>query len=255
MLDFIKSIAFEAGSIALRERERLNPENIHSKSSPKDIVTDVDLMIEKYIVSSIKKKFPAHDVYGEETGKNYSGSEYCWIIDPIDGTASYVHQTAFFSISIALHKDGEPVAGAVYAPVLEELFLAEKGGGAFLNGERIKVSSQDNIALAMAATGFACLRSGFPENNLKYFPRIAADVSEIRRCGSAALDLAYVACARYDAFWEIGLNIYDVAAGVLLIKEAGGSVTDLSGGTEFPGHGLVASNGLLQNKFLSYFKS
>lgn len=254
MIEFIKKIAEEAGNIALAEMRKINPSDIKKKGNEKDLVTAVDLMVEKRIVSRIKERFPEHDIYGEESGKTLRGSEFCWVIDPIDGTVSYIHQTASFSVSIALQKNGENIAGVVFAPKLGELFWAEKGKGAFLNGDSIHVSGRERLAESLVATGFACLRAGLKENNLKYLNRILPDICDIRRDGSAALDLAYVACGRYDAFWEMSLNLYDIAAGVLLVEEAGGRVTDMSGGNIFPEKGLLASNGLIHEKLMSYFE-
>lgn len=256
MIDFIKDIAEEAGDIALAEMDKIDSAGIKKKGdqNEKDLVTAVDLIVEKKIVSRIKERFPDHDIYGEESGKTAKGSEFCWIIDPIDGTVSYIHQTASFSISIALQHQDEIVAGAVFAPKLGELFWAEKGKGAFLNGKKISVSGRGRLAESLAATGFACLRAGLKENNLKYLNKILPDICDIRRDGSAALDLAYVACGRYDAFWEMSLNLYDIAAGILLVGEAGGCVSDMSGGCSFPEKGLLASNGLIHEKLMSYFE-
>ena len=254
MIEFIKEIARQAGATALDEMKRLDASRVHAKGTDKDMVTEVDRMIEDQLIAAIHGRFPEHDIYGEETGRSGSGSEFCWIIDPIDGTTSYIHQTPYFSISIGLQRNGENIAGTVYAPKLGELFWAEKGRGAFLNGERIRVSPRNVLGQSLVATGFACIRAGLKENNLKYFTRIMPDIRDIRRCGSAAVDLAYVACGRYDGFWEMSLNIYDVAAGVLLVEEAGGTVSDMSGGKSFPEQGIVASNGLIHDKFLSYFK-
>lgn len=255
MIEFIKDIAEEAGNIALAEMKKINPSDIKRKGdqNEKDLVTAVDLMVEKKIVSRIKERFPDHDIYGEESGKTAKGSEFCWIIDPIDGTVSYIHQTASFSVSIALQHKGEIIAGSVFAPKLGELFWAEKGKGAFLNGEKIRVSGRERLAESLVATGFACLRAGLKENNLKYLNKILPDICDIRRDGSAALDLAYVASGRYDAFWEMSLNLYDIAAGILLVEEAGGRVSDMSGSRAFPEKGLLVSNGLIHEKLMTYF--
>lgn len=256
MIDFIKDIAEEAGNIALSEMDKIDSASIKKKGNrnEKDLVTAADLMIENKIISRIKEKFPDHDIYGEESGKTVKGSEFCWIIDPIDGTVSYIHQTASFSVSIALQHKGEIVAGAVFAPKLGELFCAEKDKGAFLNDKKIRVSGRGRLAESLVATGFACLRAGLKENNLKYLNKILPDVCDIRRDGSAALDLAYVACGRYDAFWEMSLNLYDIAAGLLLVEEAGGCVSDMSGGNRFPEKGLLASNRLIHEKLMTYFE-
>lgn len=250
VMDFMRETALEAGALALREQGRLEPGRIHSKASVKDVVTDADLMVEKLVVEGIRDRFPEHDILGEETGASRKGGEYCWAVDPIDGTASYARGTPFFSVSIALMRNGESVAGAVFAPRLDELFLAERGAGAFLNGKKVSVSTRDDLRLAMLGTGFGSFRGGDDDDCLRRFARVVPEVSEVRRCGSAALELAYVACGRYEGFWETGLKLYDVAAGVVLVTEAGGRVSDLLGGGDFPAKGTVASNGLLHDRLL-----
>lgn len=245
MLDFIARIALEAGNIALSERENMSDSAIHYKND-KDIVTDVDRKIENFIVREIQKTYPEHGILGEEHGRSgNSDSEYLWVIDPIDGTTSYAHGQFYYSVSIALLKNSKPILAAVYAPRLNENFTAALGKGAFLNGKRIYVSKRDKLINSVLATGFACLRAGMEDNNLPAFNRIVPKLRGIRRCGSAALDMANVACGRFEGFWERNLNLYDIAAGDLIVREAGGMVTDFHDGSDYPAHGTLATNGLV----------
>jgi len=216
----------QAGEISLQYRDKLSDLKV-SRKTPKDLVTEADVAVEKYIVGRIKEAYPEHAILGEESGE-HSGNEYRWIIDPIDGTTSFVHHQPFYAVSIALEKAGELILAAVNAPVLGELFQGQKGGGATLNGQQIHVSQSQSISESVLATGFACLRSDLVHNNLPYFNRIAPVARGIRRFGSAAIDMCYVAAGRTDGFWELNLHIYDVAAGILILNEAGGRVTDFS---------------------------
>jgi myo-inositol-1(or 4)-monophosphatase len=205
--------------------------------------------VEHYLIEQIKQRYPDHAIVGEETG-THQGSEYRWIIDPIDGTGSFVHDLPYYSTSIALEHAGELVLAAVYAPVLGELFMAEKGRGATLNDKPIRVSDCDTLSeAAMLGTGFACLRNDLEHNNLPYFAAIAPKIRGIRRLGTCAIDLSYVACGRFDAFWELGLKIYDISAGMLILTEAGGTVTDFSGTStdNLPGE-ILATNGTLHKE-------
>lgn len=252
MLDFLKETILEAGDICVKASTHLDSVNVDYKSD-KDLVTEIDTNVENFLIHRILDQYPDHSVWGEETGKQSTASEYCWIIDPIDGTTSFYHGQPYFSISIALQKNNETIMGGVYAPVLNHLFLAQKKQGAFLNHVPIKVSSTDRLVNAVFATGFACLRAGLPHNNLIYFNRIMPQIRDIRRYGSAALDLCYVACGKLDGFWEINLNAYDVAAGVLIVQEAGGIVCDLNGFDQYPQHGILAANPELKDRLLSNF--
>ncbi len=250
-VEFIKKLAWEAGEICLQEAALITSENLHFKSE-RDLVTSVDTKVEEHIVESIKKRFPDHDLIGEETGVSRHGSGHCWIIDPIDGTVSYFHGQPYYSVSIAYQLEGKTRAGAVYAPALGQMFTAEYGKGAWLNNRtRLHVSQTDTLINAVMATGFACLRAGRERNNLYYLNKILPQIRDIRRCGSAAIDLAYVAAGKFDAFWEMDLNLYDIAAGVLLVEEAGGRVTDMQGSDNYPHSGVVASNGYLARDLLS----
>jgi len=251
MIEFIKKIAWEAGEICLQESASITSENLRFKSE-RDLVTSVDTKVEDYIVESIKKRFPDHGLIGEETGESKRGSEHCWIIDPIDGTVSYFHGQPYYSVSIAYQRGGETQAGVVYAPALGQMFTAVREKGAWLNNQtRLHVSKTNSLINALMATGFACLRAGRKPNNLYYLNKILPQIRDIRRCGSAAVDLAYVAAGKVDAFWEMDLNLYDIAAGVLLVEEAGGSVTDMQGKENYPHSGIVASNGYLSKDLLA----
>ena len=216
--------------------------------SEKDFVTEADIAVENYLIEQIKQAWPDHSILAEETGAQ-SGSDWRWVIDPIDGTASFMHNLPYYSISIALEHKGAPVLAAVNAPALGELFFAEKGNGATLNGKPIHVSDCDTLTDAMLATGFACLRHNLAHNNLPYFNALAPRIRDIRRHGSAAIDLAYVACGRFDGYWELNLNAYDVAAGMLICTEAGGRVTDFSGHrTDNLPREILATNGKLHDE-------
>ena len=251
MIDFIKHHITVAGSICLKHQDSLDSADIELKS-PKDLVTVVDREVENYLVEQILEKYPDHDIIREEGEDILNGGKHCWIIDPVDGTTSYVHGQPYYSISIALQEEGEIVAGAVYAPALAQLFYAAGGTGAFLNDEPIAVSGCSRLSSSVLATGFACLRSGHENNNLKYFNRLMPLIRDVRRCGSAALDMAYVAAGKYDGFWELNLNLYDISAGVILVKEAGGAVCDFQGGHQFPEKGIVATNGRITKELLSF---
>ena len=250
-LDFIRSLAEEAGEMAMQSRKTLSSKAIEFKSD-KDIVTEVDKAVETFIVGELAKAFPEHATYGEEFGKSAKAAkaEYCWIIDPIDGTTSFVHGQPFYSVSIALHRKGVPVLAAVCAPRLGETFCAQKGMGAFVNGERLQVSKRDKLISSVLSTGFACLRSDLEENNLAAFTRIVPKLRGVRRYGSAAIDMAFVAAGRLEGFWEMNLKIYDIAAGELLVTEAGGRVCDFNGGSDYPKAGTLATNGLIDSELL-----
>jgi myo-inositol-1(or 4)-monophosphatase len=244
MHEFLKNTIVRAGEICLAEQGGITPKDLEFKTR-KDLVTATDKRVETFIVDRIQDRFPDHGIWGEETGKNTADSEYCWIIDPIDGTTSFFHGQPYYAVSIALKKNEKIIAGAVYAPALGQLFHARINEGAWLNDRPVQVSGTTSLTDAVMATGFACLRSGMEPNNLIHFNRIVPQLRDIRRCGSAAIDLCYVAAGKVDGFWELNLNVYDVAAGVLMVTEAGGVVTDFTGGPDFPEKGIVAANPVL----------
>ncbi len=239
----------EAGLISLEFRGRLSSIEINYKNR-KDLVTEADIAVEKFIIDKIADKYPDHGVLGEESG-NLPGNEYRWIIDPIDGTASFVHNQPFYSISVALERSGRTILAAVNVPVMNELFEAQAGCGATLNGESIRASKESSMIDSMLGTGFACCREDLEHNNLPYFNRITPIIRGVRRYGSAAADLCYVACGRLDGFWELNLNIYDVAAGFLIVSEAGGRNSDFTGGQECLYHESVSTNGLIHDELIA----
>jgi myo-inositol-1(or 4)-monophosphatase len=200
---------------------------ISNKVGKNNLVTEYDHAAEKIIIDMIRERFPEHRILAEESG--YSGNEdqhqILWVIDPLDGTVNFAHAIPIFSVSIAAVKNGEILCGVVYHPILDELFVAELGKGATMNGEKISVSKTENFDNAMLVTGFPYNVNQNPCGCIDHFVEIIKKGISIRRLGSAALDLAYVAAGRFDGFWEVNLNPWDVAAGVLLVREAGGRVT------------------------------
>lgn len=250
MQPFLKEIIVQAGDICLEKQGRLTPDDLMFKAR-KDLVTATDRQVEAFLIEQIRSRFPDHGIWGEETGRTLTGSEYCWIIDPIDGTTSFFHGQPYYAVSIALKKGQELISGAVYAPALGQLFQAGKKEGAWLNDHPLHVSATTTLTDAVMATGFACLRAGLEPNNLVHFNRIVPRLRDIRRCGSAAVDLCYVAAGKLDGFWEMNLNVYDVAAGVLMVTEAGGVVTDFTGGPDFPEKGIVAANPIMADMLIT----
>lgn len=251
-IEFIIETAKFAGELArrMRDEKKLSLEY----KNDKDIVSEADSAVEKLITDRIQERFPTDGIWGEESGKSNISSDFLWVIDPIDGTTSYVHGQPFYSVSIGLQYKGEAIAGVVFAPDLNEIYSAEKSAGAFLNGRKISVSHRSRLIESVLATGFACIRAGAEKNNLENFCRILPKIRDIRRYGSAAIDLCYVASGKLEGFWEMNLKLYDICAGALILKEAGGTVSDFKGGRSYPEHGLVASNGLIHQELLSNFK-
>jgi myo-inositol-1(or 4)-monophosphatase len=231
--------------------------DISSKTSCIDLVTEMDRRAERLLVRSLLSSFPGHDILAEESSYPSKGSEYCWYIDPLDGTTNYVHGFPVFSVSIALvsRKVGILV-GVVYNPNLEEIFYATCTGGAYRNGRRIRVSTTTRLSNALLATGFPYDLRHTRENNLNYFNAFVYKARAIRRAGSAALDLCYTACGIFDGFWEIKLSPWDMAAGVLIATQAGAKVTNLAGKRLDLHEGdIVASNGLIHRQMLRVISS
>ncbi|GAB4240222.1 MAG: inositol monophosphatase family protein [Acidobacteriota bacterium] len=224
------SLARDAGRLVVaRSRDRFA---VHKKGRV-NLVTEVDLASERLITEAVQRHFPGHQILAEEAGFSGGVGDLLWIVDPLDGTTNFAHGYPFFCVSIALASsrsgaNPEILAGVVYNPLLEELFAAVRGGGAFLNGGRISVSAEDRLEDSLLCTGFSYQ---FDEivRNLEFFNRVMREARSVRRDGSAALDLCYVACGRFDGFWEISLNPWDVAAGALLVEEAGGRVSLFDG--------------------------
>lgn len=244
----LESAIREAGSIALSHFKNLKNLEI-SRKSPRDLVTEADVAVEAFLKESLAKHYPQFGFWGEESGQSANQSSR-WIVDPIDGTHSFSRGQYFWGISVALEIDQELIFGAVYAPALNDYYCAEKGKGAWKNGEIIAVSNENNLADAMIATGFACLRSYLEENNLERFCRVAEITTGQRRYGSAAIDLCLVADGQVDAFWEQELNLYDVAAGALIAKEAGATVTDFQGNNGIFPKQILVTNGKILDQLL-----
>lgn len=239
MLEFIIELAELAGKESLRYFGNLTSADIEGKMTDKDLVSIADKAVENTIISKITETFPEHDIFGEETGHAGKSSEYCWVIDPIDGTQSFVKNHPYYSISIALYQNGKPLAGAVCAPALGKLFYAQIGKGAFENGKPIHVSDCPSLHEAACATGFSLLRQNKVEPVVAKFARILPLMRDIKRCGSAALDSAFTAAGIYDGFWEEGLQLYDIAAGAIIAREAGATVCDFKGKDNYPADGII----------------
>lgn len=222
-----------------RNLNRLDSINIENKRA-RDFVSDVDRQSEFEIINIIRRAYPDHSILAEESGDSAGSSTTQWIIDPLDGTTNYLHGFPQFAVSIAVKMNNVLEAGVVYDPMLQELFVAARGQGATLNDRRIRVSNRIHLDTALLGTGLPYLPHHDFDTYLRQLSNTMRNVAGIRRAGSAALDLAYVASGRLDGFWENSLNIWDIAAGVLLVQEAGGLVTDTKGGTGFLQSGNIA---------------
>ncbi|MDO8842895.1 inositol monophosphatase family protein [Methylicorpusculum sp.] len=244
----LEKIVREAGAIALSHFKDLKNLSINKKK-PRDFVTAADVAVEAYLQKVLTKEYPEYGFWGEESGQTANQSSR-WIVDPIDGTHSFAKGQYFWSISVALEIDNQIVFGAVYVPTVNDYYCAELGKGAFKNGEPTTVSSETVLGDAMVATGFACLRSYLKENNLQRFCRIAERTTGQRRFGSAAMDICMVADGQVDAFWEQELNLYDVAAGALIAKEAGATVTDFKGNEGIFPKQILVTNGKILDQIL-----
>jgi myo-inositol-1(or 4)-monophosphatase len=219
-----------------------------------DLVTEADRASERLITERIRTRWPGHDIVGEEGTRVDSGSEYRWYVDPLDGTTNFAHGFPVFCVSMGLEYKGRLVAGVVYDPTREEMFSAEQGSGAYLNQGRIRVSSASRLEETLLATGFPSQKR-HKNPNIYFYHQITLHTHGVRRAGSAALDLCYVASGRVDGFWEFNLNPWDTAAGVLLVQEAGGKVTDFSGGPfQISSRETLASNGLVHTELLREFQ-
>ena len=247
-LALLEEIVREAGTIALTYFSDLINVEVNEKS-PRDFVTAADVAVEVFLKQTLTEKYPEYGFWGEESGQSANQTNR-WIVDPIDGTHSFARGQYFWSISVALEINQDLIMGAVYAPALNDYYCAEKGKGASKNGQAISVSNIDNLAESMVATGFACLRSYLQDNNLQRFAKIAQNTTGQRRFGSAAVDLCLVADGQVDAFWEQELNLYDVAAGALIAKEAGATLTDFQGNVGIFPKQILATNGLILNELL-----
>lgn len=242
-------IAREAGEVLLQFLEKRPDFEVKGEQ---DLITEADRAAEALVLEQLRNHFPAHSVIAEESGLHDRQSEYCWYVDPLDGTTNFAHSYPAFCVSIGLAHAGELIAGVVFDPLRNEMFSAEKGAGAYLNNRRIRVSKVPSIDVSLLATGFPS-RKRHEDVNVHFFYQLGVKAHGIRRSGSAAIDLASVASGRLDGFWEFGLHPWDVAAGLLLVSEAGGRYTDMRGGAfDFNSPHLIADNGHLHDEFIAF---
>jgi myo-inositol-1(or 4)-monophosphatase len=240
-LNIAVKAARKAGDIILRYHNQIDLLTIENKAA-NDFVSEVDKAAEDAIINELQYAFPDYCILGEENGEIIGKDKrFVWIIDPLDGTTNYLHGFPQYAVSIALYKNNEPTHAVVYDPFKEELFTASQGEGAYLNEQRIRITGATSLENTLIGTGFPFKDPQHLDAYLDMFKAIHPKVAGIRRAGSAALDLAYVAAGRMDGFWEIGLNSWDIAAGVLLVKEAGGYVGDFSGRDKYLETGNVVA--------------
>jgi myo-inositol-1(or 4)-monophosphatase len=253
MSDFLTvatDIAREAGALLTNLFDR--PHEISYKR-PMDIVTEADRRSEALITGRLSREFPGHDIVAEEGGGHKSNSDYCWYVDPLDGTTNFAHRFPVFCVSLGLAYRNEVIAGVILDPIHSEMYTAERGSGSFLNGKRLSVSKVENLSDGLVATGFPPYAPDH-ELNLQYYLRFTQLCHGVRRAGSAALDLCSVAAGRFEGFWELKLNSWDKAAGVLMVTEAGGEVSDLSGGPfKLLEKEVFASNGRVHKQMAQVF--
>ncbi len=254
--EFAKEISIEAGKI-LMDGFRSESTEISYKSRT-DLVTNIDKASEEFLYSRINEKFTDHSIIAEEGSRKEATGNYLWYVDPLDGTNNYAHGIPVFCISIGVYsRDQKKItSGIVYNPYSKELFSAEFQKGAYLNNEKIAVSKTKDLGISLIATGFPYDKDNMEKNNLNQFNKILPGIQGIRRMGSAATDLCYLACGRIDGYWEPELKSWDMAAGSLIVEEAGGTVTQYNGSKfnpEFPE--ILASNGYIHNDLINALKS
>jgi myo-inositol-1(or 4)-monophosphatase len=229
--------------------------DIRSKDIVSNLVTEIDHRSEQKIVEILKLECPSHCIIAEEGGEIFQESEYKWLIDPIDGTINYAHNIPLACVSIGLEKKGEIIMGAVYSPMINELFFAEKNNGSSLNDKPVRVSETDDIKKSLLVTGFPYDIKKDSQNPLPVFNKFVLMDIPVRRLGSAALDICWTACGRFDGFWEFNLHPWDTAAGVIILKEAGGKLTDFEG-KDFTVYGkqILATNGKIHEQMMEILK-
>ncbi len=254
MLNTAVKAARKAGSLITRASFDIDKLTIRRKRQ-NDFVSEVDHAAEEAIISILREAYPDHGILAEESGASGEGAEYVWVIDPLDGTTNFLHGFPQYCVSIGLLHKGKPAQAVVYDPNRNELFTATRGVGAYLNDRRIRVSATDKLEDALMGTGFPFREVGHLDDYLRMFRNVTMATSGIRRPGAAALDLAWVACGRIDGFWETGLSPWDMAAGALLVREAGGLIGDLDGNEGFLDTGrVVATNAKLFSALLQTLK-
>jgi myo-inositol-1(or 4)-monophosphatase len=248
ILELAIELAFESGRI---QKRRFRESHSISYKGEINIVTDVDMECQERILSILSRRCPEDDVISEEKDNLFAGDRNRWIIDPIDGTTNYAHGYPFFCTSVAYEVKGEVTCGVVYNPIFDELFFAARGEGSYLNGRILAVSETDEMKKSLLVTGFPYDLNSSNNNNIDHFISFLYEAQAVRRDGSAALNLCYVAAGRFDGFWELKLNPWDTAAGLLIAQEAGGKVTDFAGEPFDIYRGrVVASNGLIHDDML-----
>ena len=249
MIDDVVSVAKEAGEI-IRKGFGTNF-SIEYKTNESNLVTEIDKASEKLITEFIKRKYPSHGILAEEGGETKNSSEYIWVVDPIDGTTNFAHGLPIFSVSIGVQKNGKTIAGVVYDVMNDIVYSSGLGSGAFANGIKLNVNKNDKLSHAVLVTGFPYNIADNPENALEKFSAFTKTARGIRRLGSAAIDLCYVARGVFDGFWEVSLHPWDMCAGKLIVEEAGGLVTDFAGNeTDIFTEKILASNGLVHNQMI-----
>ncbi|HZF64258.1 MAG TPA: inositol monophosphatase family protein [Chitinophagaceae bacterium] len=257
-LRMLKNTLLEAVHAAAGEIMRLTETSfkISNKEGINDLVTEVDHAAEKAIIEVIKRNNPDHNILTEESGEIFQESDYKWIIDPIDGTVNFAHHIPICCVSVGIEHKGSMILGAVYNPFMNEFFLAEKGGGATLNNQKIQVSKKEKVERACLVTGFPYTYLDVENGPLAVFERMIRRGVPVRRLGSAAIDLCWVACGRFDGFYEHKLQPWDSAAGYLIVEEAGGRVTNLAGNTYSPYEpGCIATNGVIHDELIRWINN
>ena len=243
LLRTAREAALRAGEIQRRSFRTLDPSEVRLKGR-RNPVTDADLRSEAVILEHLQRHHPGHTIVAEESGGVAGDGPYEWFVDPLDGTVNFSHGLPLFSVAIAVRRGSEWLASVIYAPVLHELYEASVGEGTTLNGRAVQVSRTTDLSEAFLGTGFCYRRNEVVDNNVAQFADLVLHCQDLRRLGSAALDLALVASGRYDGYWEPHLSSWDIAAGILLVREAGGTVTDMHGGDAILEQGkVVATNG------------
>src|SRR6476469_434206 len=249
-LETAAEIAREAGALLANYFERRVPYELKGES---DLVTEADRASERLVVDRLRSHFPAHGIVAEEGGGHESSSDFRWYVDPLDGTTNFAHSYPAFNVTLALEQAGDMIAGVVYDPIRQEMFSAERGSGAYLNNRRIHVSTVQRLEDSLVCAGFPS-RKRHLSINVHFYHQLGLATHGVRRSGSAAIDLAYVACGRLDGFWEFGLNPWDMAAGRLLAEEAGGRVSDMKGRPHrFGASHLLVDNGRIHEQMLEIF--
>ena len=250
ILAVAREASLKAGSYLKKNYGDIRRHEVEFKGAI-NLVTKHDRESQQIIYQLLKENFPHHSILSEEDLKVENEKELLWVIDPLDGTTNYAHSLPVFSVSIAFLQEGKPQVGVVYAPLLDEMFYAVKGNGAFLNGKRIAVSKEKDLGKSMLGTGFPYDLRESSRNNIDHFSKFLLKSRAIRRMGSAAIDLAYTAAGRFDGFWELKLFPWDIAAAMLMVQEAGGKVTDFAGNPCDPFmRDIVASNSQIHEQML-----